>query len=61
MSKKGHAEFIRSLRQKMDFESIDPNLFKNILVKAIKYGHKDCITALIENSTYQKSLGHLLT
>ena len=56
MLKKGHAEFIRSLRQKMDFETIDPNLFKNILWKAKKYGHKDCITALIENSTYQKSL-----
>ena len=61
MSRKGHAEIIRSLRRKMDFESINPNLFKNILGKAIRYGHKDCIKALIENSTYQKSLGHLLT
>ena len=61
MSKKGHADFIRSLRRKMDFESIDPNLFKNILKKAIRYGQKDCIKALIENSTYQKSFGHLLT
>ena len=60
MSKKGHADFIRSLRRKMDFESINPSLFKNILKKAIRYGQKDCIKALIENSTYQKSFGHLL-
>ena len=47
----GHAEIIRSLRRKIDFEFIDPNFFKKILHKAIDYGYLDCIKALLEKQT----------
>ena len=58
---RGHAEIIRSLRRKMDFEFINTYLFMNILEKAVKYGYLDCIKALIENNIYQKNLSYLLT
>ena len=51
MVTKGHAEIIRSLRRKIDFEFIDPNFFKEILHEAIDYGYLDCIKALLEKQT----------
>ena len=47
----GHAEIIRSLRRKIDFELIEPSLFGNILQKGIGYGSLDCIKALLEKQT----------
>ena len=47
----GHAEIIRSLRQKIDFEFINPKWFENSLYGAIKRGHFDCIKALLEKQT----------
>ena len=47
----GHAEIIRSLRRKIDFELIEPSLFGNILQKGIDYGSLDCIKALLEKQT----------
>ena len=53
----GHAEIIRSLRRKIDFELIEPRLFEDILRKGIHYGSLDCIKALLENQTsyFQKN------
>ena len=48
---RGHAEIIRSVRQKLDFELIDPRMFKNILREAIDDGYADCIKALLEKQT----------
>ena len=39
----GHAEIIKSLRRKIDFEFINPIYFKESLYTAIKYGHLECI------------------
>ena len=47
----GHAEIIRSLRRKIDFELIEPRLFEDILRKGIQYGSLDCIKALLEKQT----------
>ena len=47
----GHAEIIRSLGRKVDFEFINPALFKEILHVAIECGYLDCIKALIEKKT----------
>ena len=53
----GHAEIIRSLRRKIDFELIKPTLFEDILQKGIHYGSLDCIKALLEKQTsyFQRS------
>ena len=51
MVTEGHAEIIRSLRRKIDFEFIDPNFFKEILHEAIDYGYLDCIKALLEKQS----------
>ena len=48
MVRRGHAEIIRSLRRKIDFEFFDPNFFKEILHHAIDRGYLDCIKALLE-------------
>ena len=48
MVRRGHAEIIRSLRRKIDFELFDPNFFKEILHHAIDRGYLDCIKALLE-------------
>ena len=48
---RGHAEIIRSVRRKIDFELIDPRMFKNILLEAIDYGYVDCVKALLEKQT----------
>ena len=49
----GHAEIIRSLRRKIDFEHelIIPKLFEEVLQCAIGYGNLDCIMALLEKQT----------
>ena len=47
----GHAEIIRSLRRKIDFELINPKLFEEVLQCAIGYGNLDCIMALLEKQT----------
>ena len=54
---RGHAEIIRSLRKKLDFELIDPNLFKEIILAAVRFGNLDCIKALLEKQTssFQKN------
>ena len=54
---RGHAQIIRSVRRKIDFELIDPRMFKNILREAIGYGYLDCIKALLEKQTlhFQKN------
>ena len=52
VSKNGHAEIIRSLQRKINFE-VNPALFKGGLHKAIEYGHLDCVKALLENQTSQ--------
>ena len=51
MMSRGHAEIIRSVRRKIDFELIDPRMFKNILCEAIHYGYLYCIKALLEKQT----------
>ena len=51
MFKGGHAEIIRSLGRKVDFEFINPALFKEILHVAIECGYLDCIKALVEKQT----------
>ena len=48
---RGHAEIIRSLRRKLDFELIDPKLFKEIILAGVRYGNLDCIKALLEKQT----------
>ena len=55
--REGHAEIIRSLRRKIDFEFFDPNFFKEILHIAIDRGYLDCIKALLEkqNSVFQSN------
>ena len=57
MVRRGHAEIIRSLRRKIDFEFFDPIFFKEILHEAIDYGCLDCIKALLEkqNSFFQSN------
>jgi ankyrin repeat protein len=57
MVRQGHAEIIRSLRRKIDFELFDPKFFKEILHEAIDRGHLDCIKALLEkqNSVFQSN------
>ena len=50
-SSNGHAEIIRSLRQKIDFQFINRSWFKETLIAAIKNGHLDCVKALLENQT----------
>ena len=54
---RGHAEIIRSLRRKLDFELIDPYLFNRIILAAVRYENLDCIKALIEkqSSSFQKN------
>ena len=49
----GHAEIIRSLRRKIDFEGklIIPKLFEEVLQCAIGHGNLDCIMALLEKQT----------
>ena len=51
MTISGHAEIIRSLRRKLDFELIDPKLFNRIILAALSYGNLDCIKALLEKQT----------
>ena len=51
MVRRGHAEIIRSLGRKVDFELINPALFKEILHVAIECGYLDCIKALLEKQT----------
>ena len=51
MFKGGHAEIIRSLGRKVNFEFINPALFKEILHVAIECGYLDCIKALVEKQT----------
>ena len=51
---RGHAEIIRSLRRKIDFELnplINSNLFEEVLQNAIEYGDLNCIKALLEKQT----------
>ena len=57
-SSKGHAEIIRSLRRKIDFEFINQEWFENSLQGAIEYGHLDCVKALLEKQTsnFKKNL-----
>ena len=42
VSRNGHAEIIRSLRRKINFEFINQYVFKESLHVAIEYGHLDC-------------------
>ena len=51
VSKNGHAEIIRSLQRKINFEFIDLNLFQKSLHTAIEYGHLNVVKALLENQT----------
>ena len=53
MVRRGHAEIIRSLRRKIDFEGklIIPKLFEEVLQCAIGHGNLDCIMALLEKQT----------
>ena len=48
---RGHADIIRSLRRKIDFEFINQSLFQDILKEAINYGYLDCVKALVEKQT----------
>ena len=50
-SSKGHAKIIRSIRRKIDFEFINQRWFLNSLQGAIKFGHFDCVIALLEKQT----------
>ena len=58
LSKNGHAEIIRSLQRKINFEFIDLNLFKTSLHTAIEYGHLNVVKALLEKQTsiFKKNL-----
>ena len=53
----GHAEIIRSFLQKIDFELINPGLFRQILRQAIRRGNLDFINALLEkqSSSFQRN------
>ena len=51
LSKNGHAEIIRSLQRKINFEFIDQYLYKTSLHKAIEFGHFNCVKALLEKQT----------
>ena len=53
----GHAEIIRSYLQKIDFELINPGLFRQILRQAIRRGNLDFINALLEkqSSSFQRN------
>ena len=51
LCKNGHAEIIRSLQQKINFEELISGLFKGGLRKAIEYGQLECVKALLENRT----------
>ena len=53
VSKNGHADIIRSLQRKVNFEVILPSLFNGGLLKAIEYGQLECVKALLENRTSQ--------
>ena len=57
MVRRGHADIIRSLRRKIDFEFFDPNFFKEILHITMDRGYLDCIKALLEkqNSVFQSN------
>ena len=57
-SSNGHAEIIRSLRQKIDFQLINQSWIKESLIQAIKNGHLGCVKALLENQTtdFKKNL-----
>ena len=48
---RGHADIIRCLRRKIDFELINQRLFQDILKEAIDYGYLDCVKALVEKQT----------
>ena len=58
----GHAEIIRSLRRKIDFEFINPIWFKESLYTAIKYGHLECVKALLERQTsdFRKNVSNMI-
>ena len=56
VSKNGHADIIRSLQRKVNFEVILPSLFNGGLLKAIEYGQLECVKALLENRTSQFNL-----
>ena len=58
VSRNGHAEIIRSLRRKINFEFINQYVFKESLHVAIEYGHLDCVKALLEKETscFRKNL-----
>ena len=49
----GHAEIIRALQGKINFEEINSGLFERGLHKAIEYGQLECVKALLENRTSQ--------
>ena len=51
MVRRGHAEIIRSLRRKINFEFINQYMFKESLHVAIECGHLDCVKALLEKET----------
>jgi hypothetical protein len=51
LSKNGHAEIIRSLQRKINFEFINLDLFKTSLHTAIDYGHLNVVKALLEKQT----------
>ena len=51
VAKNGHAEIIRSLQGKINFEEVNPGLFERGLHKAIEYGQLECVKALLENRT----------
>ena len=58
----GHAEIIKSLRRKIDFEFINTIYFKESLYAAIKYGHLECVKALLENQTsdFRKNISDVI-
>ena len=53
LSINGHAEIIRALQRKINFEEINSGLFERGLHKAIEYGQLECVKALLENRTSQ--------
>ena len=57
-SRNGNPEIIRSLQRKINFEFINEKWLKNSLEEAVRYGHLDCVKALLEklSSDFKKNL-----
>ena len=47
-SRNGNPEIIRSLQRKIDFEFIKEKWLEESLEEAVRYGHLDCVKALLE-------------